>query len=394
MDVIDRVDGLNIARSQNGFSNDELEHTIVQISSSTLPQFGSSPFVFDLKQKGVQYHDLSIVLTPSTISGLTGAAGNYPHFISAYNWISQMDIIVGGVTVSVSYGLEEWIKAQLFNTDEKRAQVNQSAGNYQSMAQLYTLSATSQPWIIPLKNIFTQTRFATLTQNHEIQFRITLKPITSCVNSTGCSGTPVATLSATLLARISYLDQNTMQQRLQFISKTPRHYKYMETKYQPININSGVNSATLILSSITGRCDTLFFVCRPTNALSGSSTTSFTQLSSYNLLNSSGTSLIGGQIVSDRVAQLALNKWWSLSSFSTEGYTGVNDSFVYMWSFSSDPSKTHHSGANQNYHVMHGNEQLILNFSSTLATAYTIDVFASCQCALAQTLNGVQKLTF
>jgi hypothetical protein len=394
MEAIDRVDGLNIARSQNGFSNDELEHTIVQIPSTTVPIFGSAPFTFDLKQKGVQYHDLSIVLTPSTISGLTGAAGNYPHFISAYNWISMIEVIVGGINVSVTYGLEEWIKAQLYNTDEKRAQINQGAGNYQSMSQLYTLSATSQAWVIPLKSFFTQSRFATLTQNHEIQMRITLKPLTSCVNTTGCTGTPVASLTASLLARISYLDQNTMQQRLQFISKTPRHYRYNETKYQNININSGVNSANIILTSLTGRVDTIFFVCRPSNALTGSSTTNFTQIQNLSLTNSSGTSMIGGQFVSDRVAQLALNKWWSISSFSTEGYTGVNNSFVYMWSFSSDPSKTAHSGANQNYHVFQGNENLILNFVSTLATAYTIDVFASCQCALAQTLNGVQKLTF
>jgi hypothetical protein len=306
----------------------------------------------------------------------------------------MIEVIVGGINVSVNYGLEEWIKSQLYNTDEKRAQINQGAGNYQSMSQLKTLSDTSQPWVIPLKSFFTQSRFATLTQNHEIQLRITLKPLTSCINSTGCTGTAIVSLTASLLARISYLDQNTMQQRLQFISKAPRHYRYNETKYQNININSGVNSANIILTSITGRVDTIFFVCRPSNALTGSATTTFTQLASFNLLNSSGTSLIGGQVVSDRVSQLALNKWWSISSFSTEGYTGVNNSFVYMWSFSSDPSKTSHSGANQNYHSFQGNEQAILNFASTLGTAYTIDVFASCQAALAQTLNSVQKLTF
>jgi hypothetical protein len=98
-----------------------------------------------------------------------------------------------------------------------------------------------------------------------------------------------------------------MQQRLQIISKAPRHYRYNETKYHNININSGVNSANIILTSITGRVDAIFFVCRPSNALTGSATTSFTQLASFNLLNSSGTSLIGGQVVSDRVAQLALN---------------------------------------------------------------------------------------
>jgi hypothetical protein len=306
----------------------------------------------------------------------------------------MIEIIVGGINVSVTYGLEEWIKAQLYNTDEKRAQINQGAGNYQSLSQLKTLSDTSSAWVIPLKSFFTQSRFATLTQNHEIQMRITLKALTSCINMTACSGTPIVSLTASLLARISYLDQNTMNQRLQFISKTPRHYRYNETKYQNININSGVNSANIILTSLTGRVDTIFFVCRPSNALTGSSTTNFTQIQSLNLTNSSGTSMIGGQFVSDRVAQLALNKWWSISSFSAEGYTGVNNSFVYMWSFSCDPSKTAHSGANQNYHVFQGNENLILNFVYTLATAYTIDVFASCQCALPQTLNGVQKLTF
>jgi hypothetical protein len=201
----------------------------------------------------------------------------------------------------------------------------------------------------------------------------------------------VAQLTANLIARISYLDTASLNQKLTFISKTPRHYQFFSEVYQPLVVPSGISSTTQILTGITGHIDSLMFVIRPTTGLTSTAQYNFTEITSWNLLNSGGQSMVGGQPITSRISNLVLNKWWSNSSFSQEGYAGLNNSFVYIWSFSTDNVRSRHSGENLGHETFRGNEQLVINFASTLAASVQIDVFAASLSALEQRLTSITK---
>jgi hypothetical protein len=134
----------------------------------------------------------------------------------------------------------------------------------------------------------------------------------------------------------------------------------------------------------------LFFVVRPTASMTGSNQYSFTQITSFSILDSTSTNIVGGQ---DLPSSLVLNMLcgdWTLSSYVTES---GNNAYAYLYSFSSDPVATANTGARYGNHNFQGNEQLKITFTSSLSAAVQVDVYASVEAVLEISSSYCRKVT-
>jgi hypothetical protein len=384
----------NHAAGQTAHTNYALNHNILTIPSTTQANWGGSPFIIDIKQNGIQLHECILALSPGSLTGST-TTGNYPHYIPAPFFIQRVEIVVAGQIIDTNYGLNIFLKNQLFNDDQKRALVNAGMGPYLSPATLFAMTSTPTTWYVPLRLLFTQAHFNILNQNHYVQLRVYLQNLANVVDTTGCTVTTLATsnLTASLIARATFLDSATQSNKLAQLTKAPRDYQYLSELYQPISVQSGVSQTTQNLPNFgNAKIDTLYFVVRPVGSgLTGSNTFNFSQIANFNILSSTGQSLVGGVAIPHALAETEFNRWWSQSSFTSEGFQGLNNSYVYIWSFSEANVRTQMTGQNLGYLQFGGSEQLQIVFNSTLSTGVQIDVFGLAFANLRQSIGGVDK---
>ena len=90
--------------------------------------------------------------------------------------------------------------------------------------------------------------------------------------------------------------------------------------------------------------------------------------------------------IQSALALQMLNRYWSESLYTSETNIGAinNGANVYMWSFGADPIATVNNAVQYSSRSFYGNEQLILNFNSSLAAAVQVDVCAICNSVLEQ----------
>jgi hypothetical protein len=123
--------------------------------------------------------------------------------------------------------------------------------------------------------------------------------------------------------------------------------------------------------------------------LTGNSQFSFNQITSFAILDSTSTNIVGGQNLSDGLSRNILNKDWTLSTYSTETSNGA---YAYLYSFGSDPVTSATTGAKYGHHYFNGSEQLQIVFTSALATSVQIDIYASVEAVLEVTQSYVKKV--
>ena len=68
-----------------------LKSEFVIIPSTSQPQFGGY-FIFDIKERNTIISDLFINFNLSSITGISGAPANYPHFSPATFWLSKVEV--------------------------------------------------------------------------------------------------------------------------------------------------------------------------------------------------------------------------------------------------------------------------------------------------------------
>jgi hypothetical protein len=291
------------------------------------------------------------------------------------------------------YGVQMFLKNQLFRDDPERYITNSGSGDYASASTRATMTTTSQPWTISLKTLFNETHFNLVNQSHEVQVKCYFNPLSAILEVGGATGTAIATIqSANLIARVSNLDEASQNASLMFLSKSPRHYLFHELRYQPITLSAGISSASIILTGLTGNATAIFFCVRPTASTTLDASYSFTAIASYNILNSTGASLVGGSNINHNLNQ-QLVKFWSPSSYIVDAPRSISNSNVYCYAFSPDLFASLNSGAQLGYYKMMGNETLNINFNSALGASTQVDIWTYNYASLAQTQNGVTKIT-
>jgi hypothetical protein len=285
-----------------------------------------------------------------------------------------------------------YILNQLYYQDEDALLLNYAAGS--TVSHRYGLTNTNNSnWYVNLKTLFNQTNFSLLSNAHEIQLRITMQPLSNVLNQGALVGTPSVTInSVSLLARVTQLTPQLSNNLLLEISKIQRDNLFLATRHMPVTIQSGVLNSTIVLTGIVGSVHSIYFVVRPSSGLTKENQYNYTAIKDFQILNSSGNSLIGGSVVPSTFNLLVQQRWWVLSSFPAQAFTGTSNSYVYMYSFSVDPSSAMKNSANYSSQAFTGNEQLIINFNNALPSTHQIDIFSLVESSVKQGANSIQLI--
>ena len=376
------------------FSNSNhqmLSEQILTIPSSSVPQW-SSVFTIDIKDKGYIINNLCLNFNISAIRGLTGTVTNYPAFTPASFFFKTIEILIGGRSIEIIYPSSNWLRSQLFHNDIERSYINSSQGNYNSLSARNTLSTKTSDYYCDLESYFSQSLMHLIHNSPDIQLRVTMAKCEDVVSQSTLTGTPSATLNyCNLLINVNQATNQMNTQTQLMLKRGPFEYQYHYTLYQSPSLTSGSSSYTTILSNIVGDIAGLIVIIRPlTGLVDDGQWNSFQQKSSMHLLNSSGSSLMGGAPINDIFLRNVLGKKWSASTYLSES----TPEYVYVWSFSSDLVKAIQTGDELGSYPMCGNERLVLNFSSNLSANSQIDIIAFQEASMIVKYNGqVEKVT-
>ena len=111
-------------------------------------------------------------------------------------------------------------------------------------------------------------------------------------------------------------------------------------------------------------------------------------------MSAGGENIVGGSPVSSVLSLTQLSKWWCASSYLSEAYgEAVSNSFVYMWSYSSDTVQSVVSGKMLGSRNYTGFEQLQISYKNTTSVAMTCTVYAIQANLLVQNIQSVTKQT-
>ena len=383
--------GLNINNNQRSNVPRNLKHEIITVPSTSQFAFGS-PCTIDFKEKNVNVHELILAFNTTPVTGLTGSVTSYPNLSPVFHWFQRLEIIQNNIVLDTLYPDAQFILSQLMYDDEDRALNNYSAGHYASIVQRNAMSITTSTWYLNLRTLFNQAHIALITPNHDLQIKVYMQPLANICNQSTLTGTPICTInSASLIARVTRLDSDGVFQTLASMAKSPKHYLYYETKLQSFNINSGVSTTSLNLTSIVGNVSVLYFIVRPTASTTGNNAFSFSAITSFSVNTAGGENIVGGAVIPSTLNLLQQGKWWAKSSYLSESFSGVSNAYVYTYSFSADPALAMLNGGYYTTRKFTGSEQIQITFTGSLGANTQIDVFAYVESAIEQTATSVKK---
>lgn len=392
--------GVNVSHSQKTNTPVGLRHEILQIPSSSMPSFGSY-CVFDIKQKNVILHDTTLVINTTALTGLTG--GTSPRLSPAYFWWTRIEAVVNGVILDTYYPTQQFVLNQILNPNSDRIHVNNGVGSYASPTQRSLMASTAgSNYIINLHTLFNEAHCALLTDSHNVQLRVYFDTVANIVVAGGATGTGALSINfANLVCKTTRLSPDVAQNRLALMNAQPEHLLYHDLRYGIFNINSGVTSSQIVLSSITGKVAFIFFTAKNVNALAGDGAFTYNKITNFSILDATSTNVTSGQPITDALSLNYLSQYWTNSSYLSETSTGSNatgtivnnGANVYCWSFSSDPMSALDSGKLLSSRPFQGNEQLQITWTSSLATNVQVEVYAMCESILEQGSMTIKKLS-
>ena len=392
--------GFNLSQVQSTAVPSALKHEIIIIPSTNTPTWGSM-FICDIREHNIKLHNITLQFNVSAISGLSGTVTSYPNYNPAYCWFSRIEILQNSNVIDTIYPEEQFILQQFTNIDEDRVYINNGAGNYSSVSQRNSLATSVNNYYVNLRTIFDQTHMPLMTNNSDIQLRVYMDTLANQVNQSTLTGTAVSTInSVNVICKVTRMDQATSQNTLATLSKTPIHHLFHDLRFGQFNIlNSAASTALstqIVLTPIVGKVAMLFFVVRPVGSVTQLGQLKFTPVTSFSLLDSTSTNIVGGQDILSGLALNYLNKFWCQSSYSQETSIGLtdNNANVYCWSFSADPVQAFNTGQLLGSKQFTGAEQLKINFNSGSVTSnFTVSVFAMCESAVEQGMSYIKKLS-
>jgi hypothetical protein len=391
--------GINVSQVQATNTPVGLTHELLQIPSSSQPSFGSY-CVFDIKQKNVLLHNMSLVVNTTALTGITGGTSN--RLSPAYFWWSRCELVLNGIIFDTVYPTQQFFLNQILNDNADRIMTNNGAGNYASITQrsLMALTAGSN-YIINLHTLFDEAHVALLTDSHNVQVRVYFDTVAN-LYAGGGTGTPAVTINfANLICKTTKLPPDVATNRLAHMQGNAEHQLYHDLRYGIFNINSGVSSSQIVLSSIVGKVAFFFFTAKFVNALTGDGAFTYNKITNFSILDSTSTNITSGQPITDALSLNYLSQYWSNSSYLSETASGSNTNGtivnnganVYAWSFSSDPMTALNKGKLLSSRQFFGSEQLLITWTASLATNVQVEVYAMCESILEQGVMTVKKLS-
>lgn len=380
-----------------------MKHESVIIPSTSAPSWGGY-FVFDVREKNARIHDLILQFNVSALTGYTVATGS-PTYLQRYTpacfWFTRIELVQNNNVIDTIYPDEQFYLQQLFNPDERRLMLNTAQGNYSSIPQRVTMASTANTYYVDLSTYFSQTHQGLYANKDDIQIRVYMDSLAN--NAVAPSGgtftlsaqTPISTInSSNIVVKLSRESSDVALSHINYIKSRPISHSFTELRYGTFNVNSGTQSANIVLTSITGKVSFLIFTVRSTTSLSGENYWNFLPITNFSILDSSSANIVGGQAITSNLNLLLLDNNWVKSSYLTEisGSTSTNNNaYVYAYSFSADPYETIQTGSFLNSHTFNGSEQLQILFPSALGSAVQVNVYAFVEAYVEVSSNNVRK---
>lgn len=383
--------GFNIPHHQHNGDYVPQKTEVVTIQSSSVPLWGNS-FTIDVREKDVLVRELTLQFN---LSAITGAVGG--RYVPAQFFIQRIDYTQNGSIIDTFFPENQFLTQQLFCYDEDRALANCAAGVYSSVTQRITMASTQNYYYLPLFDFFKQAKgsMPLLENNHAVQLRVYLQPLANVTDET--SGVPVASIVAcNLLLNCIRLREHEVASLKTDMFKSGLSFKYTDLKPQISQLVAGSASYSINLQSLTGPTAFIYFVVRPTNELTGEKQYNFMPISSFEIANSSGTNILGGQAITASQALLVDGNHYSKSTYFSETALGLvnNGANVYMYSFTADPEAAIRDGQSNGHHTFTGNEVLKINFASALGGACQVDIHAYTESVITMTRTSVTRQQF
>lgn len=294
---------MSVQAHQQMTVNRALKQEIISFQAAQIPQW-SSPFsVFVRNSGGLICHQAVLVMSPSApISGLTGTVTNFPNLSPLPLAITSFDTIINGVVCDTRRGDEQFLLNNLVYQDEERLLRNFEQGSYSSVAARSAINLATGKYYFPIQcQLIDAANFRVLSPSSEIEFKFNMNSIGNVVNQSTLTGTPVLNWAgAEILLRCTRLTPAIVQNEISQIVKQPKNYLYHRLQYAPYALNSGISNTTITLSTFNGNISHLMFIVRPNTAMTNLNQWSFSQISSFEIKDSAGTSLTGGRPILDR----------------------------------------------------------------------------------------------
>ena len=138
--MINRVsaNGLNIPSHQASVEVSNVKHEYITVPSTSQVSFGAYS-VFDFREKACLLNELILRFdVPGIISSSIDTTGTkedlrdgwirfksmFPRLSPAYFFFSRIELVMNNNIIDTIYGVEQFIKNQLFISDEKRKALN------------------------------------------------------------------------------------------------------------------------------------------------------------------------------------------------------------------------------------------------------------------------------
>lgn len=384
---------LNVPTSQAVSLPKNYTQLFQRTSFNTVPVFGGVSTV-TFRLKGVSLTKMWLEFTlASGISGLTITNSGTAGFLPVPFWASRLEIMIGSQVIDTIFPLSNFLETQAFiGSDEKRSLANTAMGVWNNHASRATRTASGQVWYLPINSFISQGSFPILPNSPDIEIRLTMETLAnsySITSGSAESGTAVfgGFSSVNLVTQHSILPQPTIDYHTTLLRRAPLHFGFLETRQQTIPIASGSTSITQVLSGLSGTASFLMFAIRNANPVKGDQVSFVNTLSSWELLNGSSTSLVGGQPLTDNLTRFVIGQIINTTFFSDSGVG------VYLYPFSHDPQSSFDSSLNLSTYTFRGSETLRLTFSSALGANAQCDVYAFCHSAIEVSPNNVRKIS-
>jgi hypothetical protein len=364
----------------------EQKHELVQIPSDNTAALNSY-FTISINEQNVLVND---IVLECVVSGV-----NSSYYLPLCFAFSRIEILCGSNVLDTLYPEQQFLAHQFWlPADEKRALYNAGIGQYTSTVSRTTVTGTSYTYQIPIWSLFKTTNLPLIFPNQKIQLRLYTESSGSILyngSAAVTTGTMTSCKALVRLTRMTEYDAN----KLKFdIVKIPQHRKFHELRQMTFQQASGVTTSSIVLSGIVGRVSSIFFIVRTSSPICENKL-AFTKISSFEYVDGSGKNIVGGTTISDSVSRYYQSRQFTNTSYLGEDKTLTSGStpYVYIYSWALNAPVSEITGNDTGAHHFKGNEVLRINYVSTTASAYQIDIYAMTQSAIEISALSTKKIS-
>lgn len=341
-----------------------------------------------IREKGKLLTGIQLEFQVSALSGLSNSSGSQ-YLLPCQFWPTKIEVFHGNTNIETIYPTATWAISQITaSSDAKRSLLNSAAGNAFSTSSLVTKSASAGYWYLPLVlGPWCQSGFPLVT-TADLELRITLDSLSNLWGTTfgTATGTPSVTFtSLQAITSMVELPPQMVDYHSSLLRRSPVHHVFLDMFSQQFTIASGTSSSSLVLSSITGNVAFLVFCIRSSSPTGANLITFNTGLSNFAILSAGGENIVGGSSINTDLSRYVQFRDWFNTTFTSD------TNGVYVYSHVVDPLEVYNNGSALGGRVYTGSEQLSLTFSSSLASAVQVDVFAFTYAAIEIGASGSRK---